>query len=124
MALTYTAFPMAHSSFSESVVEDASLAWLEGLVYAVLHDSEIAAGTLAILESRHLSRQLGAIPLLRSQHGSRHRVTIAPSAGQARVGNPIRAMWPRSANSYSVARVPAYYRLIAGAFLVLGCTPL
>ncbi|HEV8328022.1 MAG TPA: type I restriction endonuclease subunit R [Nitrospiraceae bacterium] len=31
-------------SFSESVVEDAALAWLEGLGYAVLHGPEIAAG--------------------------------------------------------------------------------
>ena len=30
--------------FTESVVEDAALAWLEGLGYAVLHGPEIAAG--------------------------------------------------------------------------------
>jgi type I restriction enzyme R subunit len=35
---------MAHSSFSESVVEDAALAWLEGLGYNVLHGPEIAVG--------------------------------------------------------------------------------
>jgi hypothetical protein len=32
------------SAFTESVVEDAALAWLEALGYAVKHDSEIAAG--------------------------------------------------------------------------------
>jgi len=32
------------ASFTESVVEDAALAWLEGLGYAVLHGPEIAAG--------------------------------------------------------------------------------
>ena len=30
--------------FAESVVEDAALAWLEGLGYAVLHGPEIAVG--------------------------------------------------------------------------------
>ena len=30
--------------FTESVVEDASLLWLQGLGYAVLHGPEIAAG--------------------------------------------------------------------------------
>ena len=33
-----------HEGFSESVVEDAALAWLESLGYAVLHGPEIAAG--------------------------------------------------------------------------------
>lgn len=32
------------SNFTESVVEDASLAWLEALGYAVLHGPDIAAG--------------------------------------------------------------------------------
>ena len=31
-------------NFSESVVEDAALAWLEALGYAVLHGPDIAAG--------------------------------------------------------------------------------
>jgi hypothetical protein len=31
-------------SFTESVVEEAALAWLEGLGYAVLHGPDIAAG--------------------------------------------------------------------------------
>lgn len=30
--------------FTESVVEDAALAWLESLGYAVLHGPDIAAG--------------------------------------------------------------------------------
>jgi type I restriction enzyme R subunit len=34
-------------TFSESVVEDAALAWLEALGYAVLHGPDIAAGELA-----------------------------------------------------------------------------
>jgi hypothetical protein len=34
-------------NFTESVVEDAALAWLEGLGYAVLHGPEIAAGESA-----------------------------------------------------------------------------
>jgi type I restriction enzyme R subunit len=32
------------SSFTESVVEDAALAWLQALGYAVLHGPDIAAG--------------------------------------------------------------------------------
>ena len=32
------------SSFTESIVEDAALAWLESLGYEVLHGPEIAAG--------------------------------------------------------------------------------
>lgn len=31
-------------SFTESIVEDAALAWLESLGYAVLHGLEIAPG--------------------------------------------------------------------------------
>lgn len=80
---------------------------------------DTALNVRSLLESRHSSRQLGAIPL----HRSRHRVAIAQAVGQAPIGNPLRPMWPRTAHSYSVPRVPAYYRLIAGPFLVLGCTP-
>lgn len=32
------------TQFAESVVEEAALAWLEGLGYAVLHGPDIAAG--------------------------------------------------------------------------------
>ena len=32
--------------FTESIVEDAALAWLEGLGYAVLHGPDIAVGML------------------------------------------------------------------------------
>src|SRR6476660_5595560 len=35
---------MSKSEFSESVVEQASLAWLEALGYVVLHGPQIAAG--------------------------------------------------------------------------------
>ena len=35
------------STFTESVVEDAALAWLEGLGYAVLHGPDIATGESA-----------------------------------------------------------------------------
>ena len=34
-------------NFSESVVEEAALAWLEGLGYGVLHGPEIAVGMVA-----------------------------------------------------------------------------
>ena len=34
-------------SFTESIVEDAALAWLAGLGYAVLHGPDIAAGESA-----------------------------------------------------------------------------
>jgi type I restriction enzyme R subunit len=37
---------MTTSSFTESVVEDAALAWLESLGYAVKHGPEIAPGEL------------------------------------------------------------------------------
>ncbi|MDF0673258.1 MAG: hypothetical protein P0120_02790 [Nitrospira sp.] len=35
------------SNFSESVVEDAALGWLEALGYQVLHGPDIAVGELA-----------------------------------------------------------------------------
>src|SRR2546422_6285873 len=35
---------MSHSSFSESAVEDAALAWLAGLGWQVKHGPDIAAG--------------------------------------------------------------------------------
>ncbi|MGA7949801.1 MAG: hypothetical protein WCA45_06535 [Thiobacillaceae bacterium] len=34
------------SAFTESIVEDAALAWLESLGYSVLHGPEIAVGML------------------------------------------------------------------------------
>ena len=34
------------TSFTESVVEEAALAWLESLGYAVLHGPDIAAGLI------------------------------------------------------------------------------
>jgi hypothetical protein len=39
------------SNFTESVVEDVALAWLESLGYAVLHGLEIAAGIFVCIES-------------------------------------------------------------------------
>ena len=39
------------ASFAESVVEDAALAWLEALGYAVLHGPDIAAGELSMERS-------------------------------------------------------------------------
>ena len=38
---------MNGSWITESAVEEASLAWLEGLGYAVLHGPDVAAGELA-----------------------------------------------------------------------------
>lgn len=35
---------MSHGGFTESVVEDAALGWLESLGYAVLHGPDIATG--------------------------------------------------------------------------------
>jgi type I restriction enzyme R subunit len=40
-----------NSTFTESVVEDAALAWLEALGYAVLHGPDIAAGATAAEQS-------------------------------------------------------------------------
>jgi uncharacterized MnhB-related membrane protein len=36
------------NSFTESVVEDAALAWLESLGYAVLHGPDIAVGEIDV----------------------------------------------------------------------------
>jgi type I restriction enzyme R subunit len=35
---------MSEGNFTESVVEDAALAWLESLAYAIKHGPEIAPG--------------------------------------------------------------------------------
>lgn len=42
-------------SFTESVVEDDSLAWLEALGYAVLHGPDIAAGEPGVEKTDILS---------------------------------------------------------------------
>jgi type I restriction enzyme R subunit len=42
---------MSGANFTESIVEDAALAWLESLGYAVKHGPEIAPGEL-----RHLCK--------------------------------------------------------------------
>lgn len=39
------------TSFTESVVEDAALAWLESLGYAVLRGPEIASGGLLVKDT-------------------------------------------------------------------------
>jgi len=45
------------SAFSESVVEDAALAWLESLGYAVKHGPDIAPDELAAnLQKRQVAR--------------------------------------------------------------------
>ena len=38
---------MATASFTESVVEEAALGWLESLGYSVLHGPDIAVGEFA-----------------------------------------------------------------------------
>ena len=45
--LLFKLSPMPPPSFTESVVEEAALAWLEGLGYAVLHGPDIATGESA-----------------------------------------------------------------------------
>ena len=39
---------MTLAAFTESIVEDATLAWLESLGHAVVHDSITAAGALLV----------------------------------------------------------------------------
>jgi type I restriction enzyme R subunit len=46
------------SAFTESVVEDAALAWLEALGDAVLHGPDIAAGKAAAERSDTLYRDV------------------------------------------------------------------
>ncbi len=41
-------------NFTESVVEDAALAWLESLGYAVKHDPEIAPGKLRVPDAEQI----------------------------------------------------------------------
>lgn len=45
------------STFSESVVEDAALAWFESLGYAVEVGREIAAGELRVLRAELVAFQ-------------------------------------------------------------------
>lgn len=46
---------MRRAGFTESVVEDATLGWLESLGYAVLHGPDIAAGEPAAERSDPLA---------------------------------------------------------------------
>ena len=46
------------SAFSESIVEDAALAWLESLGWSVRHGLEIAPGKLAAERTNGASRSL------------------------------------------------------------------
>ncbi len=55
--------------FTESVVEDAALAWLESLGYAVLHGPDIAVGEPAAERSDPNYREMGLEGRLR-QGGS------------------------------------------------------
>ena len=49
------------NSFTESVVEDAALAWLEGVGYAVLHGSAIVMDTPLIGLDGTTSRSAAAL---------------------------------------------------------------
>ncbi len=42
---------MSSGAFTESVVEEASLAWLEGIGWQVRNGAEIAAGELRVKEA-------------------------------------------------------------------------
>lgn len=42
-------------NFTETIVEDAALAWLESLGYAVLHGPDIAAGELQVKDAESLA---------------------------------------------------------------------
>ncbi len=51
---------MTHRAFTESVVEEAALAWLEALGYAVLHGPEIAPGEIRVKDAgRFVERAAG-----------------------------------------------------------------
>ena len=45
------------SAFTESVVEDAALAWLESLGYTIKHGPEIAADELRVLRAELVAFQ-------------------------------------------------------------------
>ena len=55
------------SSFTESIVEDATLAWLEGLGYAVVHGPDISPGgdTLTLALSQREREQYSDVVLER-----------------------------------------------------------
>ena len=63
------------SNFTESVVEDATIAWLEGLGYAVVHDPDISPGgdTLTLALSQRERGQYPDVVLER-----RLRETVQP----------------------------------------------
>ena len=63
------------TAFTESVVEDAALAWMEGLGYAVLHGPDISPGgdTLTLALSQRERAQYSDVVLER-----RLRETVQP----------------------------------------------
>jgi hypothetical protein len=57
---------MSQSQFTESVVEDAALAWLESLGFAVKHGPEIAPGNFSPMtatRAKNATVQLGKLGL-------------------------------------------------------------
>ena len=46
------------STFTESVVEEAALAWLESLGYTILHGPDIAPGELRVREAEKFCREV------------------------------------------------------------------
>ena len=65
---------MKAANFSESVVEQAALAWLESLGYAVLYGPEIAAG--------EPGAERGAAPLeIANEHAPEFLVLLPSTAG-------------------------------------------
>jgi hypothetical protein len=50
---------MTPGGFTESIVEDAALAWLESLGYTVKHGPEIASGGISQTNGRPRSRYSG-----------------------------------------------------------------
>jgi len=92
--------------FTESIVEEAALAWIEGLGYAVLHGSEIAAGEPAAERSDLNYREVMLEGRLRQA-----LVRFNPNLSAEALADAYRKLTRTDATSL-VERNPAVHRML------------
>ena len=97
---------MSSRVFTESIVEEAALAWIEGLGYAVLHGSEIAAGEPAAERSDLNYREVMLEGRLRQA-----LVRFNPNLSAEALADAYRKLTRTDATSL-VERNPAVHRML------------
>ena len=110
------------TAFTESVVEDAALAWMEGLGYAVLHGPDISPGgdTLTLTLSQREREQYSDVVLKRRlRQALRH---LNPDLPAEALEDAYRKLTRNDAPSLVERNCAMHRMLIEGRFQVPSAT--